>query len=147
MTRPAIVISPQARQSYLTIYTLQRRLFAASSRCSSSSGRFQRSDFSGQGFTGSYETGQPTVGPLADAYGAPRITPKVLKQHLDNFVIGQERAKKVLSVAVYNHYQRIQELERREEEEEEMLAQQSRRDFTRHPVEGMMWLVAECVLL
>ena len=27
--------------------------------------------------------------------------------YLNNFVIGQERAKKVLSVAVYNHYKRI----------------------------------------
>lgn len=28
-------------------------------------------------------------------------------QHLDEFVIGQERAKKVLSVAMYNHYKRL----------------------------------------
>lgn len=42
-------------------------------------------------------------------------------------MVGQDRAKKVLSVAVYNHYQRIQELRRREEEAAEMLAQQERR--------------------
>jgi ATP-dependent Clp protease ATP-binding subunit ClpX len=57
----------------------------------------------------------------------------MLKQHLDQFVVGQERAKKVLSVAVFNHYQRIQEIQRREEEEEELLAQRERRE--RHPVE------------
>ena len=34
-------------------------------------------------------------------------TPKELKSHLDEFIIGQEEAKKVLSVAVYNHYKRI----------------------------------------
>ncbi|MFP4364974.1 MAG: ATP-dependent Clp protease ATP-binding subunit ClpX [Spirochaetia bacterium] len=34
-------------------------------------------------------------------------TPKELKSFLDGYVIGQERAKKVLSVAVYNHYKRI----------------------------------------
>lgn len=133
---PTIAVSPQARQSYLALFSLKRRCIACTSR-HSSSGQFRRSDFSGQGFTGYYETGSPTVGPLADAYGAPRITPKVLKQHLDNYVIGQERAKKVLSVAVYNHYQRVQELERREEEEDEMLAQQARREFVRHPVEGI----------
>ncbi len=34
-------------------------------------------------------------------------SPDILKKHLDEYVIGQERAKKVLSVAVYNHYKRI----------------------------------------
>lgn len=33
--------------------------------------------------------------------------PEDIKKHLDEYVIGQERAKKVLSVAVYNHYKRI----------------------------------------
>ncbi len=35
------------------------------------------------------------------------LTPKELKEFLDNYVIGQEEAKKTLSVAVYNHYKRI----------------------------------------
>ncbi|WP_029522880.1 ATP-dependent Clp protease ATP-binding subunit ClpX [Persephonella sp. KM09-Lau-8] len=34
-------------------------------------------------------------------------TPAEIKKKLDEYVIGQERAKKILSVAVYNHYKRI----------------------------------------
>src|ERR1700739_4883174 len=34
--------------------------------------------------------------------------PHEIKKVLDEYVIGQERAKKVLSVAVYNHYKRLQ---------------------------------------
>ncbi|MGB2134429.1 MAG: ATP-dependent Clp protease ATP-binding subunit ClpX [Flavobacteriales bacterium] len=33
--------------------------------------------------------------------------PKEIKEHLDTYVIGQEEAKKTISVAVYNHYKRI----------------------------------------
>ncbi len=35
------------------------------------------------------------------------LTPKQLKKELDKYVIGQDRAKKTLSVAVYNHYKRL----------------------------------------
>lgn len=35
------------------------------------------------------------------------LKPKVIKNHLDDFVIGQEDLKKVISVAAYNHYKRI----------------------------------------
>ncbi len=34
-------------------------------------------------------------------------TPQEIKEHLDEYVIGQDFAKKVLSVAVYNHYKRL----------------------------------------
>lgn len=135
MGGPILLASPQARLSYLSLYAINRSFTTTARR---KTDRYKRSDFSGQGFTGYYEPGQPTGGPLGDAssYGAPRITPRVLKDHLDQFVVGQDRAKKVMSVAVYNHYQRVQELLRREEEEDAVFAQQERQAMGRHPVEG-----------
>lgn len=38
---------------------------------------------------------------------ASRLTPAEIKQSLDEYVIGQDRAKRALSVAVYNHYKRV----------------------------------------
>ena len=35
------------------------------------------------------------------------LTPKQLKENLDDYVIGQDRAKKILSVAVYTHFKRL----------------------------------------
>lgn len=43
----------------------------------------------------------------AEAAKVPLPTPKELKAHLDEFVIGQDDAKMALSVAVYNHYKRL----------------------------------------
>lgn len=37
------------------------------------------------------------------------VTPRDIKEHLDQYVIGQDDAKKVLSVAVYNHYKRLRQ--------------------------------------
>lgn len=48
---------------------------------------------------------------LKDILNQDIPTPKELKNFLDLYIIGQEKAKKVLSVAVYNHYKRIKYLE------------------------------------
>jgi len=44
---------------------------------------------------------------LSTEFSGEIPTPKDIKDHLDQYVIGQEQAKKTLSVAIYNHYKRI----------------------------------------
>src|SRR5437899_9785497 len=44
-------------------------------------------------------------------------TPREIRQILDQYVIGQDTAKKILSVAVYNHYKRLKHLSKNDEVE------------------------------
>jgi ATP-dependent Clp protease ATP-binding subunit ClpX len=53
----------------------------------------------------------------AEKSGFKVPSPAAMVEHLNQFVIGQENAKKVLSVAVYNHYQRLRQGQARVAEE------------------------------
>ncbi len=58
---------------------------------------------------GLLETAQPRKKkPAPSQKKRADFTPKKIHDWLDQYVIGQERAKKVLSVAVYNHYKRLE---------------------------------------
>ncbi len=46
------------------------------------------------------------------------LKPQEIKNHLDKHVVGQDDAKKVLAVAVYNHYKRLMQPKKKEEEVE-----------------------------
>lgn len=53
--------------------------------------------------------GEQTSAPQEDSGKMHLLTPREIDEALSQYVIGQEEAKKVLSVAVYNHYKRINE--------------------------------------
>lgn len=55
---------------------------------------------------------------LADLAEVPK--PKELLATLDEYVVGQERAKRALAVAVYNHYKRVSFADSRDEEDVEL---------------------------
>jgi ATP-dependent Clp protease ATP-binding subunit ClpX len=62
---------------------------------------------------------EETPGKSKDAEGplSRGLNPKWISQKLDEYVVGQERAKKVMSVAVYNHYKRVWSNQRYEDVE------------------------------
>ena len=53
--------------------------------------------------------GEQMAAPQEDSGKMHLLTPREIDEALSQYVIGQEEAKKVLSVAVYNHYKRINE--------------------------------------
>jgi len=56
----------------------------------------------------------------ARSAGAELPTPAEIKANLDNYVIGQETAKRILAVAVYNHYKRLRHQEKAKKDDVEL---------------------------
>ncbi len=138
LPRLSVATLARTRISYPAVSRIAcpRRAISSSSSTPSS---YSRSDFSGQGFSSFYDPDQPTRGPLGSTsnVGGNHVTPKTLRQHLDQFVVDQDRAKVVLSVAVHEHYLRIQELQRQRDEAARAEERAQRRASAfRHPVEG-----------
>jgi ATP-dependent Clp protease ATP-binding subunit ClpX len=51
------------------------------------------------------------------SYEMKLLKPKEIKTHLDEYIIGQENAKRTISVAVYNHYKRIRSISKQSDVE------------------------------
>jgi ATP-dependent Clp protease ATP-binding subunit ClpX len=54
------------------------------------------------------EESSSSSAPAAPALPSRGLSPREIAERLDEYVVGQEQAKRVLSVAVYNHQRRLQ---------------------------------------
>lgn len=83
------------------------------------------------------------------SFGVPQFYPRDLKKRIDEYVVGQDRAKKTICSTVFNHYQSLKRRRQHELEErnaqEKLLRQkftrdkelhQKRRERETHPVDG-----------
>ncbi|KAK7752929.1 ATP-binding protein [Diatrype stigma] len=88
------------------------------------------SDFN-SGFTSSYDpANEEGRGPMFSkaSFGVPQFYPRDLKRRVDEYVVGQDRAKKIISSVLFNHYQGLRRRQYQEEQErkrEEKLLRQA----------------------
>ncbi|KAM0246995.1 hypothetical protein ACHAQJ_010023 [Trichoderma viride] len=93
----------------------------------------QTPDFT-SGFTRSYD---PTLesgrGPMFRKvnFGVPLFYPRDLKRRVDDYVVGQERAKKTICSAIFNHYQNLRRRRQLEQEDKERHEKLVRQRFAR----------------
>lgn len=93
----------------------------------------QTPDFT-SGFTRSYD---PTVeagrGPMFRKviFGVPQFYPRDLKRRVDDYVVGQDRAKKTICSAIFNHYQNLRRRRQHEQEDKERHEKLMRQRFAR----------------
>ncbi|KAK7414757.1 ATP-binding protein [Neonectria punicea] len=102
------------------------------------------------GFTGTYD---PSVdsgrGPMFNKanFGVPHFYPRDLKKRVDDYVVGQDRAKKTICSTIFNHYQSLRRRHQHEHEDRNRRDKVMRQEFARdrelhqkrremHPVEG-----------
>ncbi|CAI1929670.1 hypothetical protein SEUBUCD646_0D04310 [Saccharomyces eubayanus] len=97
--------------------------------------------FTGQNLAKSYYSrigryAATASGKLAQSRLSNIQTPKTLKKFLDEYIIGQDIGKKVLSVAVYNHYLRINDKQKKRElqRQRELIEQERLTDDKDEPI-------------
>ncbi|KHN97820.1 Clp protease, ATP-binding subunit ClpX [Metarhizium album ARSEF 1941] len=102
------------------------------------------------GFTGSYDpTAELGRGPMFNKakFGVPQFYPRDLKKRVDEYVVGQERAKRTICSTLFNHYQKLRRRHQHEHEQRNFQEKMMRQRFARdrelhqkrtdmHPVEG-----------
>ncbi|KAI0202544.1 P-loop containing nucleoside triphosphate hydrolase protein [Astrocystis sublimbata] len=91
------------------------------------------------GFTTSYDPNEQGRGPMftsKSSVGVPQFYPRDLKKRVDEYVVGQDRAKKTISSVIFNHYQNLRRRQHQEEQdhklEEKMMRQAIARERNFH---------------
>ncbi|KAF7552299.1 hypothetical protein G7046_g7461 [Stylonectria norvegica] len=101
------------------------------------------------GFTGVYDPSVDSARAMFNksSFGVPQFYPRDLKQRVDDYVVGQDRAKKTICATIFNHYQNLRRRHQHELEERNRRDKVLRQRFARdrelhqkrrdtHPVEG-----------
>ncbi|KAG7115859.1 ATP-dependent clpX-like chaperone [Verticillium longisporum] len=110
--------------------TYRRSISLTVPRPSSSSRRTQ--DFS-SGFTSSYDPSDEGRGPMFNKtnFAVPSFYPRDLKKRVDEYVVGQHRAKKIICSTVFNHYQSLRRRRQRDEEDRKQREKLQRQRYAR----------------
>ena len=137
-----------------TFFRLRRTAFSTSPYLALAPRRSQ--DFN-SGFTSSYDPGQENGrGPIfaKSTFGVPQFYPRDLKRRVDDYVVGQDRAKKTICSVIFNHYQGLRRRQHHEAQDQRLREKLQRQRFAQdrdlherlstygaqsnhvHPVEG-----------
>lgn len=102
-------------------------------------------------FSSTYDPDEEGRGPMfkKSTVGVPQFYPRDLKKRVDEYVVGQDRAKKTISSVMFNHYQNLRRRRHHEEQERKREERNQRRYEAReryarerepvHPVEGSLY--------
>lgn len=71
------------------------------------------------------------------SFGVPQFYPRDLKARVDEYVVGQERAKKTICSALFNHYQALRRRKHDQDLERRAIEKQERQKFARHRDESL----------
>ncbi|KAG5926991.1 hypothetical protein E4U42_002708 [Claviceps africana] len=125
--RVPVIRTQQLHGSYIRHHG--RQLSTSSARLTSS-----RSPDLNSGFSGSYDPATESGrGPMFSKanFGVPQFYPRDLKKRVDDYVVGQERAKRTICSTLFNHYQKIRRRHQYEHERRNLSEKLLRQRFTR----------------
>lgn len=123
----------------------------------------RRSNNFNSGFSSSYDPSQDAGrGPIfnKNTFGVPQFYPRDLKKRVDDYVVGQDRAKKTICSVIFNHYQGLRRRQHHELQDQRLREKLQRQKYAQdqdaferagynssgsssssrtHPVEGARW--------